>query len=932
MPIVQVKGRTYFQYNGKNYVIGGKPFEKLVNAERKQGTRLFETLRIGGTTYTVNPTLTGRGSKSALVELETNLKGELTKRGKNKLKSVDDLWLDKVKLLTVYVGDDIEQSIHGLWRALQGKQVRLIFGNSDINYTVDGARDFRSLFTLEGSDANWLVERGDKIVAVKPTALSGEKLFQHFRDGIQHCVFEPIIARLTELKEKSASCGVKKRHGQRIRLMEKRQEEFVDGVPENMMETIANEAGLKITMDIMGQPVASWNEKGKVGSLHFRNTRENHVDETPGALVVDKDFAPIGRDEMKELWEKAKAGKLGQYMVEGNIENGTPRKLHFLKNAYKIYNEDRDIMNEFSNSIGLQNYKLNATKYPDVNAFIKAGRIVNGWSCPINDIEATGCVDMPKAYAQFERCSYYAGFLGLIHQYRTGNFDREFIKQNIGIYRFNVTKSPWKLASVVGLREGRSIILPSVEILYYMDNGAEGTIDAGVWGGRMDFKFTDEMLEKKRYQVWSGLCGSQYTSKKYTFPGSEAWAGHLTASLPNATVQYWPDNGHITVSIPMTSVHTAHHILAFLTSYVRIQMLQEMSKFKYEQLSRVVLDGIYYSGPLPGTLDWFGFKEIKAAKSKEEWYEHSDMVVDWPAVVYPRNTFVSGQGGAGKTYGILTDKGYNKILYVVPQHVLGQRVMKKYGVQYTTINQLIGAECVINGKKVACRPYHEERGKPPVIVADEITQYPAEWVDKALKMYPDSLWLLVGDIDKNGQWFQTRNGNASGFAKVWVPTGVDYVYVEGDRRSRDDELKELKLKIRSYMREVFVNGDSGEHYVMASWAKHNLPHVDFDTAVGMFSEGDTWIAGTHATNAKLLERGVVSGYYKKGGWISTEEVEGYDKRGSFTIHAYQGSTVETGKVFISINDMFEYTMLYTAVSRAVSMDQLVFVLDTSPRK
>jgi hypothetical protein len=86
------------------------------------------------------------------------------------------------------------------------------------------------------------------------------------------------------------------------------------------------------------------------------------------------------------------------------------------------------------------------------------------------------------------------------------------------------------------------------------------------------------------------------------------------------------------------------------------------------------------------------------------------------------------------------------------------------------------------------------------------------------------------------------------------------------------------------------------------------------------------IAGTHAINKRLLEKGVVSGYYKKGGWISAEEKVGYEKRASFTIHSYQGSTIESGKVFISITNLFEYTMLYTAISRAVNYNQLVFVL------
>ena len=127
------------------------------------------------------------------------------------------------------------------------------------------------------------------------------------------------------------------------------------------------------------------------------------------------------------------------------------------------------------------------------------------------------------------------------------------------------------------------------------------------------------------------------------------------------------------------------------------------------------------------------------------------------------------------------------------------------------------------------------------------------------------------------------------------------------------------------MIEVFEDGDSSEVYEMKEWALKNLKCIDFFDAVSMFKEGDAWIAGTHSTNKTLLSLGVVSGYYKKGGNVSFEVKEGFEKRGSFTTHSYQGQTIEDKKVFISVNDMFEYSMLYTAVSRVRRIEQLVFV-------
>jgi hypothetical protein len=181
-------------------------------------------------------------------------------------------------------------------------------------------------------------------------------------------------------------------------------------------------------------------------------------------------------------------------------------------------------------------------------------------------------------------------------------------------------------------------------------------------------------------------------------------------------------------------------------------------------------------------------------------------------------------------------------------------------------------------------------------------------------MYPESLILLAGDIDSEGRWYQCRSGGGDEWNTIWKPT-IDVIEYLEDRRSRDDDLKKLKNHIRNIMRQCDLENGL---YQMEEWAR-KLPISKFK-----FAPGDTCIAGTHRTNAKLLEKGVVSGYYKKGGFVSDVPLPNYEKRGSFTIHAYQGRTIETGSVWICIDDLFEYAMLYTAVSRAVNFSQIKF--------
>lgn len=345
-------------------------------------------------------------------------------------------------------------------------------------------------------------------------------------------------------------------------------------------------------------------------------------------------------------------------------------------------------------------------------------------------------------------------------------------------------------------------------------------------------------------------------------------------------------------------------------------MIDAMSKFNVDDIIKVVLDGIYFKGQKPMGLEWFVEKEIKShSYHKFNWYDNSISNVKFNPMTFATNTCLTGMGGAGKTHLVFNDKGFNKILFVSPNHVLGGKIADEYKCAYTTIHKLIGIDC---------EPYLTDHAYPPVIFIDELTQLPAEWIDKALALYKDSFIFVAGDINSNGMWFQCRGGTPGDYSKIWKPT-IPIYHVEGDRRSLDDELKNLKIKLRDYMTSIFIDGDNGEEYLIKQWAKKNLKLTDFNDAVNMFNN-DVWISGTNRTSSDLLLRGVVSGYYKQGGYISDVEKDGYKKRGSYSCHSFQGQTVADKKVFISIGDLFEHTMLFTCISRARHFNQLVFVI------
>ena len=837
-------------------------------------------------------------------------------------------------VLDTIVPNDVENFIYRtLWKGISTQYRSLLFyiiyaDKNEDNLTIDVNYENKyPMYRLQfGISDNLYIHPGDRCIALTDTKIPAIRLKQAFRDGFSHCVFQPIMSHITKAIETASTKDSKRKWANRLANMNDLEAIYKNGVPEDTMEEVCKSSGLKITIkNVIGNNVFVFNDKSRKGQLVFTNTRANHID--VGFLSLDDAGIELTEDEMLVKWKYIEAN-YDFYMIQADLKNKLPYKLYTLDGVWCLKDNEKQYFDEMNKIADIHNCRFNATLYPDVNDFIKVGRLINSWNCDLNEGEATGHIDMPKAYTQFKRCSMYSGFLGIIHQWRSGVFDLDFISKNIGIYRFKVTGGYNEYFDKVGMCAGKEYILPSVEILFYAKHGLEVSINAGVWGSRMDFEFTPSMLEKgkdkvPRYSRWTGLLASEKYTKNYTFKCNQEWASHLKHEIGNDNVYYWNDLNICSVRVPKKNVYTTHHITAFITSYVRIQMLEAMMKFKPDNLVRIVLDGLYFKGDIPSGLEWFSEKKMKPCEFSDKWFIQNTIDIDWTDTVVNGNTLITGQGGAGKTHLILNDKGLNKnkMLFVSPMNLLGNNISEKYKVRSTTIHKLLGKGTL--DKK--CRPWKEENGDPAVIVIDEITQIEGEWIDEAITMYNKSLFVLLGDINSKGQWFQCRNGTPGKFSSMWKPKNVNIIHIEGDRRSLDKELVDLKINIRNKMCEVFTDGDDAELHLMKSWALNNLNCVDVFDAVSMFKPGDAWIAGTHKTNEILLALGVVSGYYKKGGHVSFDEIEGYTKRGSFTTHSYQGQTIEDKKVFITIGDMFEYSMLYTAVSRVRHFNQLVFV-------
>lgn len=771
------------------------------------------------------------------------------------------------------------------------------------------------------------------------------KLIQNYLDGEnqKHCVIDPLLDMFTRYAENSESKDSKRKLNKIVSKLTEFRKIYKKGVPEDEMEKIAKTISRRIEIhDLFGGVIKVYNEKS-TAKIHFTNTRKHHLD--IGYITLNQKPIKVKKNEIKQIIKEHKQNK-EFYIFDGDIDDDSIHSLSSARGNWIVVNDEYEIYNEFDNSIGKRGYGIDSIQYPELNKFLKEGQIVNaspvGFTEDPNNLEGVKHIDVTKAYTQFKHCKNYMGFLGNIHQYakfdllcdgKMNEFFNDFVTNNLsGIFQVEILECKDVLLNKLGINENFVYTLPLPEIKTFVeDYGVKLRVIAGAVGNCFKFEFPDYMLENRRYCIWSGKLGQDSEFKNYKFKGDPEWAAHLSYEFcgTDKKVIYFPKNNVISVKLPKSQNYTYHHIFAFITSYTRLNVLNEMRKVDGE-LVKVILDGIYYRGSDFKTdvpcKESFKLKEHIGFT--DGWYNRSQIHTDhWETydTIFKNNVVLTGFGGSGKSHHVFNSNSLLKPLYITPCHLLGRHFSKKYNCNYITINKLVGLDCC---------SFKDEKGYDPSIVfIDEITMIDRKHILKACLMYPNTKIILAGDVDEF-KWYQCRNGKDNNYNEIITREylkennlSFDYVKFEIDRRAKDEELKEMKLYVRDCMDKVFTDGCVKDAYKVANMVRKKYGTIEFEDAVKQFKDGDVFIAGTHKTNDTLLKNNIVSGYMTKDKELIFDTKNMPDKcikRGSFTTHSFQGFTIEDKKVFVVL-DLFEYAMLYTSISRCVNFNQIVLV-------
>jgi len=820
----------------------------------------------------------------------------------------------KASLLEVTGGDGIAKFYNSIYRQL-------------IAEYNDGNKEEAENILIDSGGPNDIV----RLTVFNSSKIPTVRIRQKYREGIlSHCVLDPILVKLQMRIDNCKTDGSKKELSKVLRRVEKLKTVYAEGVPEGIeMAYVAKTSGFCITIyDIIGNEVSRYNSKAR-NSIHFTNTRFDHLQE--GMMTLTGSFENVTQEKLQEIMNKH--DKEDKFYLIG----AGGKSIRSMDGCWAVYNENHDAFQRFNDLIKLRQYGFDAVKYPMLYDFIYDGTTVH--SVPVklcdkpNDIEGCTNIDMTKAYTQHKNAMFYRGFVGHINHFAKLDGTENaatFLETHIGYFQFLVTACPDELLSILGIKVGEVYIKPSVEIEYFLKYGVEVHLLVGAWGTTFDFDYTPEMLENSIYQQWAGKLGQDRLNDCYTVKGDHLLAALFRRLLTSRYVEYFAPQKLIKITRPRDEFFTKRHIMGFITAYTRINLMEIMRSVKGE-LVKAVLDSVYFKGTCSTSVP-HKLKELKHHDTYKPWYDpintynEYDTVpfrnkkLDIPTGCRPNIVALTGAGGTGKTHSILTDKTIINPLIVVPANNIGAAHTKQYGARYTTIHRLLG---------VQCRSYMELYGEPGVIFLDELTMSDKEWIESVFEMYKNTEIYIAGDVDKK-QWYQCRTGYPGEFSSIWlVPSDVHMIDYNTDyRASESPELIRMKLEVREKMREIFAdafdNGGETDAGRIQSWVKKTYPTISFAEAMTKHQNGDIWLASTHLTHKRLTNAGIVSGWRMGDKSISEVEVDGAEKRGSFTVHAHQGLTIDSAKVFIVL-DSFEYAMFYTALSRLRRIEQLVLV-------
>ena len=755
--------------------------------------------------------------------------------------------------------------------------------------------------------------------------ITSNKIIQAFKEGITNCLLTPIKVWATETLEQSKSKTAKYRYSKIITDIQEFESMYVDGVPENAISDICNKLQIDISIQMPyceTKFIDCQSIKKRLKHFNFLNTRINHID--INEITNLGNYIESSRKEIFQIIEKCNVDGIFYYY------NRDKTCVYTLQNIYKVVDDFNKVVNEFEDDYNMNEYMIDDITQPELSAFICEGTHYNSTVDFVGRdelLQSTNHYDMEKAYANFQRCKFYNGFLGKITDFRS--CDKI---EGIGLYKIcGLDYSNANLAFIAyNNKMGiylNNCVYPSPELNMLYSYGVKFEVIAGCWGiESFDFEFNDDMLHNKTeeisyYAKWCGLIDSHKLTKDFWFKGDYNTADLLRDNYGDGIVK-WYENEEICVSYPKKHNFHKGHITAFITSYQRISVIEQLMEIKIENVKRICVDGIYFCNEEVVCKNVFRTKtDKKFGNIAGDSYisnNESNPINDF-ATKRKHNSkeLWIGAGGNGKTHTNLIDKGLVKVLYVSPSWKLARNKQREYN-----CNSKVWANILTED------PEQQRKIKNHnCLLIDEVSMMTEEQKQFIFSTYSNMKLIFCGDLGFQLPCITGKTTDNTGFDKI-IKLDVNY-------RCNDNRL----LYILDMLREM-ISYDRPKweinKYVIAEFKKLGR-YISIDELVGKYTIDDMILTGTNCFKNYLTDLFVgkfeTEKYYitSNNRVFSNGEIVIGEKpdikcevRHAFTTHSIQGETAYN-KLFIESSKMFDSRMFYTALSRAKSLDQIYII-------
>ena len=313
--------------------------------------------------------------------------------------------------------------------------------------------------------------------------------------------------------------------------------------------------------------------------------------------------------------------------------------------------------------------------------------------------------------------------------------------------------------------------------------------------------------------------------------------------------------------------------------------------------------------------------------------------------------FLGGAGGSGKTHSILNSSNFNHKSLIFSSScwdLIQQKCIEKPDILGLTCQKLSGNN---NGQK----SQKFETGNYKYIVVDEATLIDDKSLKLIINQNKNKFVIVMGDIDYDGFYYQ-----CSISSNIFKPSKNKVQYIQYNKTYRFNEELNNKLKdLRTLMKTTrlchaaFAENDSSIIYdYVKKEFKDNFKNKedikfnkDYHTGISCLKSiyDDDNIC---KLSKSYIKSNNINDYniYIKTTNFNKGEFRGriHDKKETYTnyeagvfktIHSFQGrelkkdTETEKYKIIINFNSLFDSNLLYTALSRARTVEQIIIIDD-----